>query len=285
MDKGKIHLKNIERHFSENADNWLQRYTDDEERAQVGHVVLSDRKNYAVKFLCKYLNTGSIVLDVGCGTGVVSIDLIRKDYFVHALDISESMIALLKKFFRSNIIPETSYSTQVGDIMNLPIDSIQFDGILALGFLEYQEDELLILNHLNKCLKKGGYLIITGPSKYKLTNFFGLNILAARFGRQALKKRIKRIFQNENYKINNQNQTAAPISINRYSISRFKKLLERCSFSLVDHKQHGYSGFYLLNNLITQKNQLKLHTLLSRISNYLPISRFANDIIVVAIKK
>ena len=37
------------------------------------------------------------LLDVGCGTGVVSIDLIRKDYFVHALDISQSMIALLKK--------------------------------------------------------------------------------------------------------------------------------------------------------------------------------------------
>ena len=285
MPKQRTHMKNIERYFSESADKWLTRYTNDEERTQAGHIVLAERKDCAVYFLCRHLQTGSRVLDVGCGSGIVSFDIIQKGYYVHAVDVSHRMIAVLKEFFQKNNIPESFYSIQIGDIMDIDFDNESYGGIIALGFLEYQEDELNVLNHLNKCLKKGGVLILSGPARYKITNYFGLDILAEKFGRQAFKLRLRRILQGGNDRIQKKTTATTSISINRYTISRFRQLLQGSGFLLTDYTQHGYAGFYLLSKLLSQNMQMKLHNLFSKLSQYVPISRFANDIVVVATKK
>jgi len=83
------------------------------------------------------------VLDVGAGTGRLSVTLLRRGAKVTALDVSAKMLERLhKKGPAINIVE--------GDAENLPFESESFDLITAIFFKEAE-----------RVLRPGGLLIIT----------------------------------------------------------------------------------------------------------------------------
>ena len=58
-----------------------------------------------------HLESGSHILDVGCGSGVVTQYLIQKGHHVTGIDISRRMVDLAK-----NRVPEVTF--QIGDMTN-----------------------------------------------------------------------------------------------------------------------------------------------------------------------
>ncbi len=262
-------MQNVREYFDKDSMRWRELYYD---HYTASNKVLSDRKNYTINFLTKYLKPDLRVLDAGCGAGEVSIDAVRKGYYVHGIDISEKMIYLCKETFSKLRLDSKRYHFTVEDITkgNIPNDS--YHGILAIGFLEYQKDELKTLEILHNTLRSKGILIITGPIKTRITNLFGLGItIENNFARAYIRN---------------------PHMINMYNLSRFRKLLKSSGFTLIDYKRHGYADFYLLiwlsrlmqRELVTPKRSLMLHNGLTKISKIFPIDQFANDIIVVARK-
>ena len=220
--------------------------------------------------MCKYLKPGSKVLDAGCGAGIVALDLVQKGFFVHGMDISKEMIDLCEQNFSESRIHRSKYLFTVGNAIDNDLADSSFDGILALGFLEYQKNEKEALESLRRVLRPGGILVCSGPIKVRITNLFGLGLLVENICSKAY--------------IRN------PYMINMYSLSRFNKLLESSGFTLIDYKRHGYADFYpiiwlsrlLHKEVIGSRGKLFLHHAFTRISNFLPVDRFANDIIVVA---
>lgn len=263
-------MQNVRDHFDKDAMTWRELYHN---QYRANNKVLIDRKNYSMTFLSKYLNTDLRILDAGCGAGEVSLEAVRRGCFVHGIDLSEKMIHLCNQTFSKIGIDRTRYHFTVEDITkgNLPVDS--YNGILAIGFLEYQKDELKALRIFHRTLRSKGILICTGPIKTRITNLFGLGI--------TIENNFSKAF------IRN------PHMINMYSLSRFRKLLESSGFTLIDYKRHGYADFYLLiwlsrlirRDLVSPKLSLMLHGGLTKISKIFPIDQFANDIIVVARKE
>jgi 2-polyprenyl-3-methyl-5-hydroxy-6-metoxy-1,4-benzoquinol methylase len=252
MLKENRHIDSVRTHFDVNAESWKNLYHN---LNKANDIVLFNRKNISVAFLCKYLKPGSKVLDAGCGAGIAAIDLVEKGYFVHGIDISPKMIELCKQNFSQKGITTAKYLFSVGDLIDINFSSNSFDAVMALGFLEYQKDEHKALEIFKKIIRPGGILVCSGPAKIRISNFFGLGELL-----------------NRRYKL---------VSINRYSLSRFKILLESNGFTLIDHKQHGYASFIILNKLIGSRGEILLYRVLTKISSFMPIDRFANDIIVV----
>jgi SAM-dependent methyltransferase len=222
--------------------------------------------------LCKYLKPGSKVLDAGCGAGIVALDAVQRGFYVIGIDISEKMINLCEKNFSQSGIPRSKYLFKVGNVIDNDLADSSFDGVLALGFLEYQENEKKALESLRRVLRQRGILVCSGPTKTRITNIFGLGLLLEDAWPKAF--------------IRN------PHMINMYSLSRFNKLLESSGFTLIDYERHGYADFYpiiwlyrLLHiDVIGARGKLFLHHALTRISRVFPIDTFANDIIVVARK-
>src|SRR5262245_45466683 len=73
---------------------------------------------------------GAAVLDAGCGTGRYAIELARRGYNVHGLDLSSELVDVAR---REAGAANGLVSFAVGDILTLP--SERYDAILCRGVL------------------------------------------------------------------------------------------------------------------------------------------------------
>lgn len=262
------HIDFVKKNFDIKAQMWKDLY---HKLNKANYIVLNNRKHISVAFLCKYLKPNSKILDAGCGTGIVAIDIVEKGFFVHGVDISPKMIELCNQTFSQKGIDTSKYLFSVGNLLDIDFPDNSFDAIMALGFLEYQKDEHELLKRFQKIIRPGGVLICSGPIRIGVSNYFGLGTLLYRgyktIGRKLSKKIVK------------------PVGINAYSLARFKMLMESNGFNLIDYKRHGYANFILLNKLIGSKGEILLYRIFTKLSTFLPIDRWANDIIVVAVKQ
>ncbi len=94
------------------------------------------------------------VLDVGAGTGRLSVPLNKLGAKVTALDLSASMLRELNK-------KAPAVQTQVGDAESLPFADNSFDYILAAFLIVHLKDPSSFFDESYRVLKEGGRLILT----------------------------------------------------------------------------------------------------------------------------
>ncbi len=103
-----------------------------------------------------HLESGSHILDVGCGSGVVTRYLIEKGYQVTGIDISQKMLDLAK-----HRVPEATF--KIGDMTKLEFDDSSFNGIVstyAVFHIPRSEHSKLFLD-FRRILKKRGVLLFS----------------------------------------------------------------------------------------------------------------------------
>jgi ubiquinone/menaquinone biosynthesis C-methylase UbiE len=107
-----------------------------------------------IKFVEAYIQrnvntTTQIILDAGCGEGVMVENFRSKGYNIIGVD----------KFYSSKIVLS-------GDILDLPFNDNSFDYILFLDVIEHLffPDQIKALNELYRVLKNDGKLILSVPN-------------------------------------------------------------------------------------------------------------------------
>ena len=139
------------------ADVWDSRYE---------RVGFKKRLRSFVSLLDQFVEPGQIWLDLGCGSGVLSSELIKRGAQVVAFDGSPSMLAAAKRALcdYGNVV-----SFQQGDAQNLSWSgSCAFDGVLCSSVVEYVEDPYELIREVGRVLKDDGLLIISIPTKKSL---------------------------------------------------------------------------------------------------------------------
>jgi len=127
---------------------------------------LGNEINHFLHLLKKYSNSGSKVLEVGCGPGYVSLEIARNGYHVTGFDISHKAIEVAKKTQESN-----PYKDGFGSL-EFKVSSFKeftgiFDVVLIRGAIHHMNDpEGVILKILN-LLEPGGLLLCLEPSHEK----------------------------------------------------------------------------------------------------------------------
>lgn len=106
----------------------------------------------------------STILEVGCGDGSFTKELVKFSPDVTAIDISESQIAEnAKRFtgitFRQHDVAET-----------FPFNNNAFDVIWCSEVLEHLFDPAFALREMNRIIKPGGKLLVTVPYHGRLKN-------------------------------------------------------------------------------------------------------------------
>jgi ubiquinone/menaquinone biosynthesis C-methylase UbiE len=114
------------------------------------------------------------ILDLGCGTGNLSIPLARRGYSVTGVDLSPAMIEVArKKAMEAGL--EVSFS--VGDMRNLSLPCETFDTVISacdvLNYLTKEEDLLEAFEAVGKMLPQGGLWLFDLNSEYKLGQIYG----------------------------------------------------------------------------------------------------------------
>jgi 2-polyprenyl-3-methyl-5-hydroxy-6-metoxy-1,4-benzoquinol methylase len=262
-------LDRLEEHFGKTAVNWQDLYT---KPWKLNHLVLANRRRVGVEKIREHVAPGTHILDAGCGAGVVALDLARQGFFIHGVDIAESMLELCQKRFDSAGITRDRYVFVRTDVGHANFEPGSFGGIVALGFLEYQDDELAVLHHINRFLEPEGTLVISGPTEIKLANYLGIPAyVRGRLARLGLSKPIV--------------APTWPGLLHRYSFGRFRGLLEAAGFEVLEYYGHGFIGFEGVGRRLSDRGQFLLHRTFTSLAKFLPIQRWGNDLIVVARKK
>ena len=134
-------------------DAWPDRY-DAWFKTPIGALV----KRYESELLIDFLNpaAGELILDVGCGTGVFTRDILSRGTRVIGLDISSPMLMRAKqkaaRFF---------FQAVAGDMITLPFAAECFDRVFSMTALEFIQDGPAAVRELFRVTKKQGTIVVT----------------------------------------------------------------------------------------------------------------------------
>jgi ubiquinone/menaquinone biosynthesis C-methylase UbiE len=101
------------------------------------------------------------ILDVGCGNGIISMNLAAKGFEVTGIDISNKAI---KKASQLNNYPNLKF--KIADAEKLAIEERQYDIVICSEVLEHLNDPENLLKSIYKLLTENGILIATVPNGY-----------------------------------------------------------------------------------------------------------------------
>ncbi len=121
----------------------------------------------------KYLDVSDIVLDYGCATGTMAIEIADKVKKIHGIDISRKMIDAAKRKVTERKIENIDFAQST--IFNERYKRESFDVVLALNILHFIEDKKKVMTRINELLKPGGLIISVTPCLGEKKSF--LNIL------------------------------------------------------------------------------------------------------------
>ncbi len=128
-------------------------YFDREER--------SDEPTYLkiIEMTQKHLDVNNVVLDFGCATGRMAIEIADKVKKVHGIDISSKMIEAAK--INAANISNTDFEQLT--IFDKKLEKGSFDVILGFYILHLVEDTPKVIMRMNELLTPGGLLISATP--------------------------------------------------------------------------------------------------------------------------
>ena len=109
---------------------------------------------------------GATVLDVGCGPGRHALELARRGYIVHGVDLSPEFIDLARGAAAAESVPATF---EVLDVRDLEVDGA-YDALICLcqgGFgLLGGEEDAAVLGRLARAVRPGGGVVVSAFHSY-----------------------------------------------------------------------------------------------------------------------
>lgn len=116
------------------------------------------------QWLSRY-HPGQVLLDYGCGRGVLLKALAEAGFQVTGVDISEKMLAKASQNLQTALRKDNVRLVRVDENFEGPYADRLYDGIVSLGVMEYVEDYQALLEHFDRILKPGGFLIVSFPNR------------------------------------------------------------------------------------------------------------------------
>jgi ubiquinone/menaquinone biosynthesis C-methylase UbiE len=108
---------------------------------------------------------GLKVLDIGCGEGFITNEIKKTfpSFDVYGLDYAVSAIKYAHKNF-------TDVNFIVANAYHPPYQDHSFDIVICNNLYEHVPDPLYLLKQMGRVLKPNGVIIISTPSRYRLSN-------------------------------------------------------------------------------------------------------------------
>ncbi len=134
-------------------DTWTEKY----ERwfaTPVGQLV----KRYESDLLLALLDPlpDESILDVGCGIGIFTQDILGRGARVTGVDVSLPMLSKAIDRFG-----EADFTGLCADMNNLPFADDSFDKVYAMTVIEFAADAGRVVAELDRVVRKGGRVVVT----------------------------------------------------------------------------------------------------------------------------
>ncbi len=103
-------------------------------------------------------------LDIGSGTGHISLDLLKKGAKVISLDSSIEKVSIFNSKIKNSSFSSNSYSI-VAKGEELPFKKETIELVICNSVLEHTDNDIEIIKEIDTVMKKQGVLAITVPNK------------------------------------------------------------------------------------------------------------------------
>jgi ubiquinone/menaquinone biosynthesis C-methylase UbiE len=133
-------------------------------------------------FLLPLLSKDSVVLDLGCGQGTITLGLAETAGRVVGVDLSEEDFADARRWAAEHDLENVEF--HVGTVEGLDFPADQFDACLCHSMLETLDHPLEALVEIKRTLKPGGVigvacveyggLVLAGPEEELLRRFYAV---------------------------------------------------------------------------------------------------------------
>lgn len=100
---------------------------------------------------------GKKVLEVGCGTGRISRQILARGADLTVLDIGETLV--------QKVSQELGCTGVAGDACRLPFGSCSFDAVISSECIEHTPDPKQAISEMGRVCRRNGTVCLTSPNK------------------------------------------------------------------------------------------------------------------------
>ncbi|MGP4080438.1 class I SAM-dependent DNA methyltransferase [Pseudalkalibacillus sp. R45] len=130
--------------------------------------------NKAIDVYCE--GPASSLLDIGCGTGEISIRLSEKGYNVQGIDLSEEMLTVAREKTEHKGLQIPFYQQDMRDLEGFKEQDVALIFCDSLNYLRTPNDVKTAFQSISKSLKVEGLLLFDVHTLYKIETVFSDHI-------------------------------------------------------------------------------------------------------------
>lgn len=172
--------------FNEVADEWYERTYDPGGTFQTFPSNRA-RMEAALREISRLKTKGSF-LDIGCGTGHLVTELLKRGVKAQGIDVAPRMVEEARsRLTRLHAKGDPEHIFQVADLADFS-PSERYAAAAGLGLLEYLETDVELFRFLKRILRQGGYALV--ECRNKLFNLFSGNQYTAHLVKDAVFPRL-----------------------------------------------------------------------------------------------
>ena len=167
------------------------------------------KHEFRQKLILDMLNLpkGSRVLDAACGVGNLFFKLIKYGYDTTGIDLSDINIKDLMKNGKARGL-NVDDKVKKMNVLKMDFPDGSFDGVICGEVLEHIEEDYLVVEELNRVLKKNGVCVVTVPANPKLWDF---NDELSGHVRRYNKNQLVKLFEKHGFKVEKINYYGFPL--------------------------------------------------------------------------
>jgi ubiquinone/menaquinone biosynthesis C-methylase UbiE len=154
----------VTRHFDEEAAWWSTLYEDE----SLAGLVFGRRRDMVLEWIDELrLPPGTRALEVGCGSGVLAVELARRDLQVDAVDLSPALVDATQRRADAAGVGGR-LAAGIGDAARLDFADDSFALVVAVAVLPWVESTPAVLAEVARVLAPGGHAVLTAVNRARL---------------------------------------------------------------------------------------------------------------------
>jgi ubiquinone/menaquinone biosynthesis C-methylase UbiE len=192
------------------------------------------------------LAQGAAVLEIGCGAGLLTVELARRGHSVRAVDSSQAMVELTRRRAQHEGVGAL-VDTQVADVHALPFGDDSVSLVVAVGLLPWLHEPGKALREMARVLRPAGDLVLTADNRARLSSWVDprANVLLAPLKR--LRRRLR-----PRPELGARSRLHFP--------SHVDSLVRASGFQILDRRTVGFGPFSFLGRpLLSDRAGVRLH--------------------------